>query len=129
MYHYCISHRRVLQSHPACRKMLRSVPMAMGMSPRQAVVIWHCDHATRIAVSSLISPRLSAMCIRTEQETKFLSSNRCIYCPVKTIGHYLLIPAGLELEQLGVLPAGGYQLRVGALLYHPAFVQHEDAIG
>ena len=34
------------------------------------------------------------------------------------------IPAGLELEQLGVLPADGYQLRVRALLYHPAFVQH-----
>ena len=25
-------------------------------------------------------------------------------------GQWLLIPAGLELEQLGVLPAGGYQL-------------------
>ena len=46
-------------------------------------------------------------------------------CP----GQCLLIPAGLELEQLGVLPAGGYQLRVGALLDHAALVQHEDAIG
>ena len=31
VYHYCISHRRVLQSHPACRKMLRSVPMGMSL--------------------------------------------------------------------------------------------------
>ena len=29
-------------------------------------------------------------------------------CP----GHYLLIPAGLEIEQLGVLPAGEYPIEL-----------------
>ena len=60
-----------------------------------------------------------------ERTMSTIEVSRAYTCP----GQYLLIPAGLELEQLGVLPAGGYQLRVGALLDHPAFVQHEDAVG
>ena len=48
--------------------------------------------------------------------------SRAYTCP----GQYLLIPAGLEIEQLGVLPAGGYPLEPQKLAATCAGSSHLD---
>ena len=97
-----------------------------GVESRPRHILFEsCAHPQSVPTASRAGGDESRHSTHNERTMSTIEISRAYTCP----GQCLLIPAGLEVEQLCVLPAGGYQLRVRTLLDHSALVQHEDAIG